>query len=78
MSHEVSETVQDQRTGKWVNVYGRGTKKAGQRLPQDATGLGHKEYDTVDDAVTEAKARSASYEKDGHHGQAAEDILKRK
>lgn len=61
MSHEQSETVQDPKTGKYVNVYGRGTKKAGQRLPEDSSGVGHKEYDNVDDAVREAVQRSNSY-----------------
>jgi hypothetical protein len=56
MSHETSETVK--KNGKWVNVYGRGNKKAGQRLPQDHTGLGHREYDDVNSAVKEAKERS--------------------
>ncbi len=58
MSHEKSETVQ--RGGKWVNVYGRDTKKRGERLPPDSTGYGHKEYDTVESAVDEAKKRSAN------------------
>lgn len=51
MSHEQSETVQ-LKNGKWVNVYGRRTAKAGQRLPDDG------EYDTVDEAVKAAKKRS--------------------
>ncbi len=52
MSHERSETVQ--RGGKWYNVYGKGTPKAGQVLP------GEPEYNTVEEAVAAAKARSES------------------
>ncbi len=49
--HEQSETVQD-ASGKWINVYGRGTRQAGQPLP------GSRAYDTVDEAVAAAKQRS--------------------
>ena len=55
MSHEQSETIQDPDTGKWVNVYGRKTPKAGQRLPND------RDYDTVEEAVAAAAARSKAY-----------------
>lgn len=55
MSHEQSETVQDPRSGKWVNVYGRKTKRAGERIP------GTGEYDTVKEAEDEAKKRSKNY-----------------
>lgn len=60
MSHERSETVQDPDTKKFVNVYGRGTERAGARLPPDSTGFGHGDYDTVDEAVDQAKKRSAA------------------
>jgi len=53
MSHERSETMQ-LPSGKWHNVYGKDTPKAGERLPDTA------EYDSVDEAVTAAKARSAA------------------
>lgn len=59
MAHEVSETIQDPDSGKWVNVYGKGTRKAGQRLPEDDSGEGHGEYDSVEEAVDAAKKRSA-------------------
>lgn len=58
MAHEHSETTQ-LPSGKWVNVYGRKTKSAGKRLPQNASGVGHEEYDSVDAAVTAAKKRSS-------------------
>lgn len=51
MSHEQSETIQ-RADGKWINVYGRRTSKAGQQLP------GTEAYDTVEDAVAAAKKRS--------------------
>jgi hypothetical protein len=60
--HEESETVQDEQTGKWVNVYGRNIKgKAGQRLPNSG------EYDTVEEAEAAAGARS---EAEGQKGSA--------
>ena len=49
--HEQSETVQ-LSNGKWTNVYGRKTKKAGERLPREV------EYDSVEDAVKAAVKRS--------------------
>ena len=55
MSHEQSETIQT-KSGKWINVYGRKTKKAGQILP------GEREYDTLEEAVEAAKKRSKSYD----------------
>lgn len=60
MAHEQSETVQAP-SGKWVNVYGRDTAKKGKRLPQDATGVGHEEYETVEQAVDAAKRRSKQH-----------------
>ena len=60
--HEESETVQDEQTGKWVNVYGRNIKgKAGQRLPESG------EYDTVEEAEEAARQRS---EEEGRKGAA--------
>src|SRR5437879_2056384 len=53
MSHEQSETIE--RDGKFYNVYGKNTPKAGQDLP------GEPAYDTLDAAVGAAKKRSASY-----------------
>lgn len=58
--HEQSETIQ-LPNGKWVNVYGAGTKKAGTILP------GEKEYDTVEEAVARAKQRSAEADDDHKH-----------
>lgn len=52
--HEQSETIE--RDGKFFNVYGRDTPKAGQDLP------GERPYDTMGDAVTAAKARSHSFD----------------
>ena len=60
MSHEQSETIQ-LKNGKWTNVYGEKTKKAGQRLP------GEIEYNTVDEAVSAAKKRSKSFDKSNRH-----------
>lgn len=51
MAHEQSETIQ-LPSGKWANVYGRKTRKAGQRLPDS------QEFDTVEDAVKAARERS--------------------
>lgn len=62
MSHEQSETIQLEN-GRWINVYGRDTEKAGEQLPEDDSGIGHKEYDTLDEAVKEAVRRSK------HHGE---------
>lgn len=50
--HERSETIQDPETGKWINVYGKGTPQAGARLP------GSGEYATVEEAVGAATLRS--------------------
>jgi hypothetical protein len=50
--HEQSETVQRPGDGKWINVYGRRTPKAGQPLP--GTGV----YDSVEEAVAAARQRS--------------------
>jgi hypothetical protein len=61
MSHEQSETVQ-RGDGKWINVYGRKTPKAGQQLPGD------KDYDSADEAVEAAKRRSEGF------GDAADDL----
>ena len=55
--HEQSETIQDPKTKKWVNVYGKKTNRAGQRLP------GSGEHATVEEAVKEAAARSEAYGK---------------
>ena len=49
--HEQSETVQDE-FGRWINIYGRKTPKAGQQLP------GTSSYSTMEEAVAEARKRS--------------------
>ena len=49
--HEQSETIQLPNK-RWVNVYGRGTPKAGEKLP------GTPDYPTVEDAVGAARKRS--------------------
>ena len=54
MSHEQSETIQ-REDGKWINVYGRNTPKAGMQLP------GSGEFNTVDEAVKEAGKRSNQF-----------------
>ena len=56
MSHEQSETVRIY-SGKWINVYGRNTKKAGQKLPDSD------EYDSPEEAVAAAKKRSKSFDR---------------
>lgn len=52
--HEQSETIQT-ADGRWINVYGKATPRAGQQLP------GTVPYATLDEAVRAAKTRS-----DGH------------
>lgn len=49
--HEQSETVQTP-DGHWINVYGRGTPKAGQPLP------GSRPFASSEEAVAAAKSRS--------------------
>ena len=51
--HEQSETVE--RDGKFFNVYGAATPKAGKVLP------GEPAYNTIKEAVTAAKNRSERY-----------------
>ena len=63
--HEQSETIQNQR-GKWENVYGKKTSKAGQRLPDTP------EYDSVEEAVKAAKQRSKNYK---DYGVIDQDII---
>ena len=55
VSHEQSETIQ-RKDGKWINIYGRKTKRAGHKLP--ASGV----YDTVKDAEAAAVHRSRMYD----------------
>jgi hypothetical protein len=52
--HEQSETVE--RDGKFYNVYGKNTPKAGQDLP------GEKAYKTLNAAVAAAEKRSENYQ----------------
>lgn len=59
MSHEQSETIE--RDGKFINVYGQGLPQAGEQLP------GTSSFDTIDDAVTAAKSRSASFDAPHEH-----------
>lgn len=54
MAHEQSETIQNS-DGRWINIYGRGTPRAGQRLPGD------REYSTMEEAVDAARERSRRY-----------------
>lgn len=54
MTHEQSETVQLPGSGKWVNVYGKETPQAGQRLPGDV------EHNSMEEAVRVARQRSAA------------------
>lgn len=54
--HEQSESVQNP-FGKWINVFGRKTKKAGEPLPKIYE-FEQDEYDTVEQAVKAAKERS--------------------
>ena len=53
--HEQSETIR-RADGRWVNVYGRRTPKAGRQLPGTA------DYPTMEDAVKAARERSESYQ----------------
>ena len=54
--HEQSESIQNQ-FGKWINVFGRKTKRAGEALPR-LYEFEQDEYDTVSDAVKAAEERS--------------------
>lgn len=56
MSHEQSETIFDPETGKWVNVYGEKTPKAGRPIP--GSGM----FDSVEEAVEAARRRSKSFD----------------
>ena len=56
MPHEESESEQDAQ-GRWINVYGRGTPKAGQPLPRRYD-FERDSYDTVEEAVAAAARRS--------------------
>ena len=53
MSHEQSETIE--KDGRWINVYGRNTPKAGERLPDSL------DFGSVDEAVVAAKSRSSDF-----------------
>lgn len=53
--HEQSETVE--RNGKYVNVYGRSTSRAGQPLPLRYP-FEREAYDTIKSAVHAARKRS--------------------
>lgn len=70
MAHEQSETVQ-LANGKWTNVYGRDTSKAGEKLPDE------REYDSVEEAVRMAQRRSRIHGLHGRGGAAATLIRKR-
>jgi hypothetical protein len=53
--HEQSES--EQRNGRWKNLYGRKTDKAGQPLPL-RYGFEREDYETVEEAVAAARRRS--------------------
>ena len=59
--HEQSETVQND-AGKWINVYGANTAKAGKPLPKHF-GFEKDEYDTVTEAEDAARRRSQAFGK---------------
>lgn len=63
MSHEVSETIRNE-FGKWVNVYGRKTKKAGLPLPLMYE-FERSEYDTEPEASAAADLRSKRFRGEG-------------
>lgn len=54
MAHEQSETIQ-RPDGRWINVYGAKTPRAGQQLPDTP------DFATSEEAVGAAKLRSESY-----------------
>ena len=56
MAHEQSETIQN-KSGKWVNIYGKQTPQAGQPLPKRGI-YERSEYDTVEEATAAARRRS--------------------
>ena len=58
MAHENSETVE--RDGRYYNVYGKGTEKAGEALPL-LHDFEQESYDTEAEAVAAAKKRSDLY-----------------
>ncbi len=62
MAHEQSETIQND-LGKWVNVYGKNAKQAGEPLPLIYP-FEKLEYETVDEAVSAAKQRSRQHSLD--------------
>ena len=67
--HEQSETIQLDN-GKWTNVYGRDTDKAGQKLPDE------REYDSMEEAVRFARRRSRIHGL--HGGGAAAELIRRR
>jgi hypothetical protein len=78
MSHEQSETVL--RNGRWVNVYGRHTPKAGQPLPfpQGPVPFGERaSYSTVGDADQMAALRSQLHGFETPHPEEEEAKLQR-
>jgi hypothetical protein len=60
--HEQSETIQD-KLGRWINVFGRGTPQAGTPLPKKYD-WERPYYKTVEEAVEAAKKRSAAEQTD--------------
>ena len=70
VSHEKSETIK--RNGRWVNVYGKNTPKAGKQLPGSGT------FKTVGAATAAAGRRSRSFDKKGAPGRPNKKILKHK
>jgi hypothetical protein len=67
VSHEQSETIQDD-SGQWINVYGKETPQAGQRLP------GTSGYPTVEAAVAAARARSDAHGR-GHMDETEKNLI---
>jgi hypothetical protein len=68
VSHEQSETIK--RNGKWINVFGKKTKRAGDKLPGSGT------FKTVDAASKAAGRRSAAFDRKGTPGKPNPKIMK--
>jgi hypothetical protein len=60
--HEQSETIQD-KLGRFLNVYGRNTMKAGKPLPKKYD-FEQESYPTLEEAVGAAQRRSEEEGKD--------------
>ena len=71
--HEQSET--EERDGRWVNVYGRATAKAGQVL-KPREDYERESYDTVEEAVRAAERRSEDSPKFHYADRGAAEVTK--